>query len=369
MSIVQLSDLVRIFFKHPLSYIPIVDENLGGDIYLIGFLSREKVFHYSSDKDRLQMQFERIPDFFISKEISPEVIWEFFEKSPIPIYTIFAKFVDNWTKNDINYHLKNFLYSVKMPYQIEQNSNNDVIERDREKYYFLEIILSAFPYPIFAIDVHGNSLFYNEFFLKEIIDQGPFKKTLALAESYFKELVKDVIAESILKNIQSDTLYRNWKELKRKIVITNLLQEKEVIGYLLLFIPEEIFSPKKEIVLDQDSISFLFNEFIENELKTGKNYDQIIEEIESKIIRNFLNKNKKNITHTAETLKIKRTTLQNKIKRLNLNTEFNTDELKEESLKENKQNIKKQIKLKKDEDKLQVINQKKIKKSLKSKKT
>ncbi|GIX40758.1 MAG: hypothetical protein KatS3mg129_0491 [Leptospiraceae bacterium] len=322
MSIVQVSDLIKIFFKYPLSYIPLMDENPGGDIYLVGFLSKQKVLHYSSDKERLESRFERIPDFFISKEISPEHIWEFFEKSPIPVYSIFAQFIETWDKQEINYHLKNFLYTVKNTDKEKNEAIQDNLESEKnEKYYLLELILSTIPFPLFAININGNSIFYNEFFLKEILDKGPFKKTLALAESYFKELVKDIIADHILKNKNTDYMIWDWKKLNYKIIISNLIEDNEVIGYLLTFIALNLQSEKvqektPDLVVKDDNQ--LLTQHIEKQLSKGKNYDEIIEDIESIIILNYLNKNNHNITHTAEELRIKRTTLQNKIKRYNI---------------------------------------------------
>jgi hypothetical protein len=302
-SIVQVSDLVRIFFKHPLSYIPIVDENPGGDSYLIGFLSRQKVFHYSSDKERLENRFERIPDIFLSKEILPEHIWEFFEKSPIPVYNLFAQYLTTWDKHEINYYLKNFLFTVKS-YNPKPIENQEELQNLTEKYHLLEMVFSSFPFPMLALDVEGNSIFYNELFLKDILDKGPFKKTLALAESYFKELIKDIIAYYILQNRPTDLMEWNGKEIKRKMIITNITEEKEIIGYLMIFLPYQE--------------SFSLEEYIYQELKKGLDYDSIIDNIETNIIKSFLDKNKQNITHTAEELRIKRTTLQNKIKRLNI---------------------------------------------------
>ena len=341
MSIVQVSDLVRIFFKHPLAYIPIVDENSGGDSYLIGFLSKQKVFHYSSDKERLENRFERIPDIFLSKEVLPEHIWEFFEKAPIPVYNLFAQYLTTWDKHEINYYLKNFLYTVKS-YDIKPFENQEELQNLQEKYHLLQLIFTAFPFPMFALDVDGNSIFYNELFLQEILDKGPFKKTLALAESYFKELIKDIIAHCILHNRPTDFMEWNGKEIKRKIIITNLTEEKEIIGYLMVFLPYQE--------------SFSLEEYIYQELKKGLDYDSIIDNIETKIIKNFLDKNKQNITHTAEELRIKRTTLQNKIKRLNIHI---IEEMVDH--KKNSHNDDKQEKPKKSISKKQKSSKNKIK--------
>ncbi len=324
MSIVDVSDLVRIFFKYPISYIPIVDENAVGDTYLVGFLSRKKVLHYSSDKERLNKKFERIPDILISREIYPEHIWEFFEKSPIPVYNIFAKFIDMWQKNEINYNLKHFIYTLQNNIVRDEDKTKEN-HIDYEKIKLLEMILTSLPFPIFALDPNGNGIFYNEHFLKDIVDKGPFKKTLALAEAYFKEIVRKIIAESILQNLNTELMVWDWEEYKKKVYITNLIENNQVYAYLFTFLPMVEKKPSKNDIEknhDYETKPSNLMELIEEELNKNKNYDEIIDNIESQIIKDYLIKFNYNITNTASALKIKRTTLQNKIKRLNLQREI-----------------------------------------------
>lgn len=330
MSIVDVSELVRIFFKYPISYIPIIDENAAGDSYLVGFLSRKKILHYSSDKERLSQTFDRIPDIFISKEIYPEHIWEFFEKSPIPVYNIFAKYIDSWQKNEINYNLKHFIYTLQSNIIPEEKNESKDDNIDYEKIKLLEMILSSLPFPVVALDTEGNGIFYNEHFLKEIVDQGPFKKTLALAEAYFKEVVRKVIPDYILKNLNTEFMIWDWNEYNKKIYITNLVENNQVYAYLLTFLSNHnvtnssnIYTVQKDTKMAKTDLIHL----IEEQLKNNKNYDEIIDNLESQIIKDYLVKHHYNITNTANALKIKRTTLQNKMKRLNLQKDEKSKEL------------------------------------------
>ncbi len=77
-------------------------------------------------------------------------------------------------------------------------------------------------------------------------------------------------------------------------------------------------------------------------------HEEIIEEIEKKIIEFYLDKYNQNITHTSEKLKIKRTTLQNKIKRIFQDNKKEIPEISENKNKDrqSKSNSKKSKKIK-----------------------
>lgn len=332
MSIFDVGELIRIFFKYPINYIPLLDQNIGGEKYIIGFLSRYKVFQFSTDKSRLEKKFNQIPEFFIEKKIQPEFINEFFEKAPIPVYNIFAKYIESWEKNQINENLKNFLY-IEAPFLSEIKKLDEDTSIDKEKYEILEGILSSIPLPLFAINHSGISVFYNQLFIKEILEKGPFKKTLALAEAYFKEVIERTIAENIKNNFDIDNIQIFNEELKIKMIISNILNNNEVVGYLIIFLNE----------LNQENLI----SFVENHLKNKKTYDEILDLIEIKIINEFLKRNRYNISHTADFLNVNRTTLQNKIKRLNISSNGLNPTTEEESSKKITKKSKKSTKKRK----------------------
>lgn len=336
MSIFDVGELIRIFFKYPINYIPLLDQNTVGEKFIIGFLSRYKVLQFSTDKSRLEEKFYQIPDFFIEKKIQPEYINEFFEKAPIPVYNIFAKYIESWEKKQINENLKNFLYT-ETPFlsEIKKEENSNVDNIDKEKCEILERILSSIPLPLFAINRNGISVFYNQLFIKQILEKGPFKKTLALAETYFKEVIERTIAENIKKNLDIDNIQIFNKELNHKMIISNIFNNNEVVGYLIIFFNDS----------DQENLI----SFVEGHLKNKKTYDEILDLIEIKIINEFLKRNHNNISHTADFLNINRTTLQNKIKRLNISSNgLNPMQEKETSKNISKKTTKKKTNKRKD---------------------
>lgn len=309
MSLLDVGELLKIFYKNPLSYIPLLDFNQKEEGYIVGFLSRSKVLQHSADKSKLEEKFPQIPDSFIDKKIQPMFIYEFFQKAPIPVYNLFAKYIENWEKETLNEYLKNFLYAefYNLTTKPEQ-----AIDTKVQNYYTIESILTSIPFPLFAISRNGISIFYNQLFIDNILEKGPFKKTLGLAEAYFKEVIERAIAENIKKNLDTDIIFINIQEIEKQILISTLLSENEVTGYLIIFLNYSLLE-KKEGQIFKPLISI-----VDNYLKQNLTYEDIIEIIEIEIIKEFLKKNSNIISSTAENLKINRTTLQNKIKRLNI---------------------------------------------------
>ncbi len=317
MSLLDVGILLKIFYKNPLNYIPLLDFNQKEESYIVGFLSRYKVLQFSADKSRLEEKFVQIPDFLIDKKIQPLFINEFFQKAPIPVYNLFAKYIENWEKDKINYYLKNYLYAEF--YSIT-TKNDENLDSKLHHYHTIESILSSIPFPLFAISCNGISIFYNQFFIDDILEKGPFKKTLGLAEAFFKEVVERAIAENIKKNLDIDNIWIYIQEIEKQILISTLMNENEVVGYLIIFLKYPFLEQKKE-----NQINPLIA-FVESYLKQNLSYVDIIEKIEKEMIQEFLKKNSNNISLTAEFLKINRTTLQNKIKRLNINLHKTNDE-------------------------------------------
>lgn len=314
----NVGELLRIFFKHHLSFVPIVDRNQGGDHYVLGFLSRQKVFHFAAESERLEKMMERIPDFFLEKEIPPNSLCEFFSKIPIPVYDVYAKFVENWDKEKVDFYIKNFLFSLQAPRNYQ--ALDDVSSKEKEKFALLEKMMAFLPFPLMAMDVHFRTIFYNELYLKEILEKGPFKRTFAIAEAYFKDFLQTVLIESVMKPSHSTYLSKEWKELPYRVLVVNLTEDQEVTGYLFVFVPFlDMKKKQKEPLLQQ----------IEEKLNSGKSYDEIIEELENQVIEYYLKKNQGNISHTAKELRIKRTTLQHKIKRLKIENQNPPQEIKE----------------------------------------
>lgn len=87
MSLLDVGELLKIFYKNPLSYIPLLDFNQKEEGYIVGFLSRSKVLQHSADKSKLEEKFTQIPDSFIDKKIQPMLYMNFFKKH-LFLYTI-----------------------------------------------------------------------------------------------------------------------------------------------------------------------------------------------------------------------------------------------------------------------------------------
>jgi len=195
-------------------------------------------------------------------------------------------------------------------------------------YKYSELILQNFPDALFSTDKDGNTTFYNEKFEKQILAKHIFRDSITIAEKYFKELNRDLISEYLKSaeleessNTQFPVLQAYVKNIDFTVRIVTLKGDDKVLGFLY-----HLSEPtKNEIIHEQiipKSSDFIS---IEEAFEEGYSLNQLLKEVEAGYILKSFKKNHENISHTANALGIPRSTLQNRIKYLELSDKLGRD--------------------------------------------
>ncbi len=330
-----LPRLLKTFYRTGLPYLPVVSvpgaEDADGAsaagtarLILSGFLSRSRVDRLMADLDRARLEYDHIPDDLLVRDYVPEGALKF-SGPQVPVFDAAGQQLANWDEPQLLKAVAEFrerLKSAGNEPHFEKNTRpgldtdavpeNAPIVQDRSDAarWLGELLLAALPYALFATDLQGNTLFYNERFAERILAKGPLKNSIRLAESYFTELTRTLLARSFERDPMRelrDRLSAYSTELGLRIRVLNLEDEGRIHGYLYLF--------------HDTGESELFHE-LEDRNAQGQGLEDILEDVEGQFIHLMLTKHGQNVSHTAKALKIKRSTLQNKIKRLDIDNKY-----------------------------------------------
>jgi len=304
-SSLRLSHLLQQFYRHAVPCLPVVEAE--GDRFL-GFILRAEIDRRASDLERLQEEFTRIPSALLHTQISDEALHALGEKSPVPVLDELGREHTRWPKSELYRRM-----AALEEEQLEQPVQNDsvraeVISSQSEGDWLSRLILASLPHPLLATDLNGQTLFYNETFVSRILERGPFKNTLALAERYFLEVNRNALARTYSMGPHPvDLLFVSLTELHLTVEIATLEHDRVIMGYLYIFHDPEVAGLPHEIM---------------SRLEAGQDLDSIMEDLEAGIIASMLRRTGQNVSHAAKALGVNRSTLQNKIRRLDVNERF-----------------------------------------------
>jgi hypothetical protein len=339
----------------PTTHLPVVD--LDGN--LIGFLSKEKMQLEMTDLSRGLADLELIPEEYLDREL-PELLLSIFSRFPkIPVLAISGEKRDSWDKPRYLAEVTKFLAgkeikkeekmedsypgkesksTISYPKNLKSPDGNrfssgsqipgsggepSELKSSSTIEWFSQLILSSFSDPLFATDLQGNSIFYNEAFEKNVLADSMFRNSLSFAERYFRDLNKDVFSAFLKANDldlnraqeQGQSLQTLLPKLGYLVKIVSITKSEKVVGYLYHFVKwtSEIRVPGKD--------GNLFPS-LEEAFARKMPLDLILKEVESFYIHQSLLRNHKNVSHTADDLGVPRSTLQNRIKFLDLEKKF-----------------------------------------------
>ena len=312
----------------PVSHFPI----LGEDGVSIGLLSRDKISREMADLDSSGVEYETIPEHLLSYEITDSIIKYFQNHRTIPVLNIYAQRVDTWEKPRFLAECSDLLNkkSSEKPSIIQEKNEPQSSESANKMliYKYSELILQNFPDALFSTDKDGNTTFYNEKFEKHVLAKHIFRDSITLAEKYFKELNRDLISE-YLKSVELDessntqfpVLQAYIKNIDFTVRIVTLKGDDKVLGFLY-----HLSEPTKSEIIPDEIIS-KSSDFISIEEAFEEEYslNQLLKEVEAGYILKSFKKNHENISHTANALGIPRSTLQNRIKYLELSDKLGRD--------------------------------------------
>ncbi len=311
MSSLRLSHLLQQFYRHAVPCLPVVEAE--SDRFL-GFILRPEIDRRSADLERLHEEFTRIPAALLHEEIGEEVLHALVEKSPVPVLDELGREHDRWSKAEVFRRLaaleEHREEGRKGDRQgpLETEAEPDGVQAPTEGDWLSQLILASLPHPLLATDLNGQTLFYNETFVSRILERGPFKNTLALAERYFLEVNRNALARTYSMGPHPvDLLFVSLTELHLTVEIATLEHDRVIMGYLYIFHDPEVTGLPHEIM---------------SRLEAGQDLDSIMEDLEAGIIASMLRRTGQNVSHAARALGVNRSTLQNKIRRLDVNERF-----------------------------------------------
>ena len=149
-------------------------------------------------------------------------------------------------------------------------------------------------------DLDGKTVLYNESFEIDVLPLKQFEHSIEKCE---KELQN--MKNKNLKDKDSLFLFYATSSLPYNIRFKLMFSNKEKIGYIYHFIQKKV--DEKEVINDK----FYFDKNLD--------FSQNVDRFERFHIIENLKENSGNISKTAKSLKIPRTTLQNKIKHFCIN--------------------------------------------------
>ncbi|EKP14511.1 MULTISPECIES: CBS domain-containing protein [Leptospira] len=312
----KIETLYRYFLITPATHLPVVDES--GD--LIGLLSRKLIQMEMADLSSSEQEYTRLPKNFLETEI-PESFFQYFQRQKsIPVLTLTGEKKEEWDKVQVMAGLGKLISENRSsPEPVTEPKKQE--QEQSSRFWFMELILQNLPDGLLATDLEGNSVFYNETFEQSILPKKYFRDSILQAERLLKEMSKNLLADYLKSNelrLDGNTpfsLQTYITEIECNVRIIVLKQNSKIAGYLYHFItPRAVLGRQNESGLEFPSVSDAF--FQKLPLET------MLKEVESAFIFHSLKANQDNISHTALQLGIPRTTLQNRIKFLDLQSRY-----------------------------------------------
>ncbi|MBE7411706.1 MAG: transcriptional regulator [Leptospiraceae bacterium] len=316
----KIESIYRHFLVTPVQEIPVISTETDE---LVGFLSKNKILLEMSDLSLSGKVYEKIPKHLLEKTFHENLIVFFQSNRLIPVLSETGEKVGEWDKPRF---LAEFSKSVKKEEEKEKPivEKKQLVSPDEKIQWFTSLILENFPDPLIATDIEGNSVFYNEKFEKEILVKPSFRNSIVFAERFLRDLNKDLFANFLktnsienLKGSPNQFLQTYIKQVDRILRVIPLEKKDKTLGFLYQF----ILPGNRLSVMGEDGMSFpSIEEAFHNKLPL----EVVLNETESRYIYYYLKSNGNNISHTAKALGIPRSTLQNRIRQLNLTKKMKT---------------------------------------------
>lgn len=317
----KIEGIYKFFLTYPVSHIPVIDDKEA----LKGLVSKDKVKMEMADLDLEGREYETIPEHLYDNIFSENIIFYFKRNLTIPIINEVGLKAGAWEKPRFLAEAANLNTTPEDEPTKEEPNKEELSENKLAIYKYMEVILENFPDPLFSTDKDGSATFFNERFEKVILSKPLFRDSVTVAEKYMKELNRDLFS-LYLKNNELDEkkgtdypiIQAFVQNISLNVRVITLKNANRVIGFLYHFF--EVLDKSK--LMNSNGIKF---PSIEDLFQMNVPLESMMSEIESNYIYQSLKKNQNNISHTALELGVPRSTLQNKIKTLNIFKKFNLE--------------------------------------------
>lgn len=296
----ELSAVLRLFYQTGLRYISILGISPENRLQWLGYVTRDRLDTELADIERIKKEYKGIPPEMVESKDVPDALLSEVSKGLILALDPDGERVEGLSEADLLRAIAEFRERKSIPAPLEEGSIKK--EPEDSQTWLTKLILSSLPDPLFAADLQGKTLFFNESFESMILAKDVFKKSIRLAESWLLEWNRKLLADYYTKTPSKKTRPLGYApEIKNWIDISNLESNGKIIGYLYRFRHENLSVDEYNIRIER-----------------GLGIDEVMREIESDLIRRALVRNSGNISHTATHLALRRSTLQNRMHLLNI---------------------------------------------------
>ncbi len=294
------------FYESRLPYLPLVED----DGELAGFLARELVDREMSDLTRSRTEHDSIPDRLLFRgDLPEEKLLILMKAAPVLVTDRSGARKTTWTGPELLHAVNQRKKTTLMEELPKPAADTPAATGRDDELWLTRLVLAAVPHALFAAGLDGKTLFYNGAFERFMGRTQAFKNSLRLVESYFLELNRDLLTRTYLAVAvpppKDGPIARTFiPEIDAAVEVSSLHGDNgQVAGYLYLV---------------RESGSGFEADFLPL-IEKGIGLEAILEKVEGAIILKVLAQHSENVSHAAKALGIKRSTLQNRIKKLSLN--------------------------------------------------
>lgn len=284
---VSILDLLRVFYRTGAAYLPVVDGQR-----LAGIIGREGLTALASDAARAEQQFNEIGDeFLLSEPYDPDVFRVISSARQCTVLSPQGE----------TSQIESSRILAMIPARKSEAAPRPQARTASEEVnlWLSRLLLASVPFPLYAMDLKGKTLFYNGAFENAVIGHSEFR-SVARVEKAFLELSRQLLAESIAQGKENQPMRGMVRQTGAAFWMVTLVDAGRVAGYL--------FALEQSGVLEQE----LFQRM------KVRGMDHVMDSLEKGVLLQALGQTDYNISQTAGLLQTRRTTLQSRMKRLRL---------------------------------------------------
>lgn len=279
-------DIVRLFYSRNVPIIPVVSKRG----ILIGILKKEDVVAELSDIDRAAKM--KVDEFVtrLAAKLPLDELLPYGQIKEFIVINIFGEEQGKWSR------LQLFTAS-ETPERASTAAERETGQQKEEQVleWMIYLILEHIPRPLYAVNIRGNTIFYNNHF--EDHYRKNFKKDVDV--EFVEQSLKDGDKNELLSGKKSDELIFFNRDLKMHYEKIPLLSKRKKVGFLL-FCTMETDGKGGSLIPGVDIRS--------------KSLDDILGAMERLVLVDLL-KDKKDPAAAAKSLKISQKSLIHKLKK------------------------------------------------------
>ncbi|MCE9599944.1 MAG: hypothetical protein K8S54_18435 [Spirochaetia bacterium] len=287
-------ELLNVFYKKGVEFLPVLDSTSGE---LRGILSRSHLTAVASDLDRAGAKFTSIPQELFETTDAGEAA-SFLSKQK-QVHLILDDGTGEITREPASVLAMLGVQQRKKAAAAPKETLGGNDPTGDVKLWLSRILLSTIPFPLYAIDLKGKTLFYNGAFESGILS-GYLNRSISKAEKMFLDLSREILANAAARGMTPDEM-SGVLASGDSFRMANLQDGGKIVGYLFAFESQTVTS-----------------EQFTARIRAGAGFDSVMDRLEKSILLSLLSDADYNISRTASVMKTKRTTLQSRMKRLKI---------------------------------------------------